>query len=336
MHDPKWTHTLAIIVPCHNVEEKIAPLAECLLALADPSVEVVFVNDRSSDATLEVLAALKLRLKISCRIVDGSFFGPGGARNAGIRAASAKYVWMVDADDKIMPGPVLERFPLLQDEEIDVVSFRTKEFTDAGAEAPGPGTESMYSRYVAFGRFVDKVFLRKFLTENEIYFPEMCVSEDNFFTLVASDKVRKRVSFDELIYEIVPTEQSVTRGRFTSKYLSRWHVVAAMLEFVRRSPASPEELREFYREAVSLSIGRTWSYFVERGEYVRLALLLPRMVATLREMELLPYIGRFYEEGSAKNRLLKRAAIAAALPPSWLCGGAVGHIWSSQPGAELE
>ena len=67
-------------------------------------VEVIVVNDGSTDATASVLDAYRGRVTVLDR-VNG---GPASARNAGVRASHGEYVAFLDADDIWMPDKLDE------------------------------------------------------------------------------------------------------------------------------------------------------------------------------------------------------------------------------------
>ena len=90
----------SIIVPVYNVEKH---LSRCLQSLVDQTfmdIEIICVNDGSTDGSLEILkgfAGTDNRIVI----IDQENKGVAAARNAGIRAAEGEYILFVDSDDYI-------------------------------------------------------------------------------------------------------------------------------------------------------------------------------------------------------------------------------------------
>ena len=87
--------TISVIVPVYN---GAATLPLCLAPLlrmlrAGEIVEVVVVDDGSTDASADIAARLGARV-----IESGGRLGPGGARNAAARTAAGDLLWFVDAD----------------------------------------------------------------------------------------------------------------------------------------------------------------------------------------------------------------------------------------------
>lgn len=91
----------SVIVPCYNavshINETVASLNKAI-ELACTTVEVVFVNDGSTDKTLDVLNEICSN-KPSFRVIDQENGGVSSARNTGIRESTGKYILFLDSDD---------------------------------------------------------------------------------------------------------------------------------------------------------------------------------------------------------------------------------------------
>ncbi|MBQ7887638.1 MAG: glycosyltransferase family 2 protein [Clostridia bacterium] len=91
---------ISIIVPCYNAERYLGVCLESLKAQKGPSLEMIFIDDGSSDATggmLDRFAAGEPRVKV-LHIPNG---GVSAARNLGLDQASGRYIAFVDADDAL-------------------------------------------------------------------------------------------------------------------------------------------------------------------------------------------------------------------------------------------
>jgi glycosyltransferase involved in cell wall biosynthesis len=92
--------TLSIIIPAYNVAPFIRAAAESALNQTFHDLEVIVVNDGSTDDTWEILRSLREEGQDArLNIVNKPNGGPSSARNAGIRVASGKYIGFLDADD---------------------------------------------------------------------------------------------------------------------------------------------------------------------------------------------------------------------------------------------
>ena len=106
---------VSIIVPCYNVEKYVAVCLESIIAqsIGFHLIELILVNDASTDNTLTILQEYEQRYDQSIILVDCPVNGKGGgARNTGMQYASADYVMFVDADDRLSLSAVEEMFQI--------------------------------------------------------------------------------------------------------------------------------------------------------------------------------------------------------------------------------
>lgn len=91
-------------------------------ALKDISYEIIFVDDGSSDNTVDTVIGLKkdtVRLKVFARN-----FGQTSAMAAGIAAATGKYIATLDGDLQNDPSDIPMMIKKLEDEKLDIVAGR--------------------------------------------------------------------------------------------------------------------------------------------------------------------------------------------------------------------
>lgn len=90
---------VSVIIPVFNQERFVGEAIECVLAQTMPDLEVIVIDDGSTDQTAAAVAAFGERVIYRRQ----SNQGPAAARNAGLSIASGKYVLFLDADDRIPP-----------------------------------------------------------------------------------------------------------------------------------------------------------------------------------------------------------------------------------------
>lgn len=89
---------ISVIIPCYNVEHFVQKCTESILVQKGFELELLLVNDGSTDGTSQVLEQLaKHDERIT--LITQSNAGLSAARNAGIAAATGDYLMFVDADD---------------------------------------------------------------------------------------------------------------------------------------------------------------------------------------------------------------------------------------------
>ncbi|MSU54407.1 MAG: glycosyltransferase [Candidatus Staskawiczbacteria bacterium] len=87
---------VSVIIPTHNRKEYLAAAIRSVFAQTYKEVEVIVVDDHSTDGTLEALADF-----VGITVIrNEKNMGPAGAANRGILASSGKYIAMLDDDDQ--------------------------------------------------------------------------------------------------------------------------------------------------------------------------------------------------------------------------------------------
>ena len=106
---------LSVVIPTWNRAQLVCDAVNSALAQRAGEVEVIVVDDASTDATVERLEAeFGKRIRL---LQLGERHGVGGARNAGVRLARGEFVAFLDSDDVWLPGKLeaeleaLARFP---------------------------------------------------------------------------------------------------------------------------------------------------------------------------------------------------------------------------------
>ena len=87
--------TVSVVIPAYNYARYLSMAIESALAQTHPPLEVIVVDDGSTDETPSVLAAHGDRIR-AIRQPNG---GAGAARNTGIAAARGDYLAFLDSDD---------------------------------------------------------------------------------------------------------------------------------------------------------------------------------------------------------------------------------------------
>jgi hypothetical protein len=91
---------VSVIIPCYN-RSRYVPEAVRSVPAADAGVEIIVVDDGSTDDTARVLARCPM-----VRYLWQENRGPGAARNSGLAAATGVYIVFLDSDDRLLPGAI--------------------------------------------------------------------------------------------------------------------------------------------------------------------------------------------------------------------------------------
>lgn len=99
---------LSVIVACHNVQDFVPNTLRSLARNAGPEIEFILVDDRSTDATGEILGRAEGEIPRTRVIRHDTNQGISRARNTGIEAARGDYLTFLDGDDWYAPGYLTE------------------------------------------------------------------------------------------------------------------------------------------------------------------------------------------------------------------------------------
>ena len=89
---------ISIIVPCYNVEKYVEKCINSLINQTYSNIEIILVNDGSTDNTLNILKKIKNK-DDRIVLIDQPNTGLSGARNTGLKKSKGKIVSFVDSDD---------------------------------------------------------------------------------------------------------------------------------------------------------------------------------------------------------------------------------------------
>ncbi len=147
--DPPRCPRVSVVVPVFGVERFVATAIDSVLAQTFRDLELILVDDGSTDRSDEICASYK---DPRIRLVRQPNAGLAAARNAGIRLARGEYIALLDADDEWLPGKlarhveVLDRIPsagasFCQSENMDLagrsLGFRFRDVPGAATEVAG-------------------------------------------------------------------------------------------------------------------------------------------------------------------------------------------------------
>jgi len=89
---------LTIIIPCYNVEGYIKPLLEVLTPQVNDYVQIILIDDASTDNTVKEIKSVK---GPQILITNDENHGVSHSRNTGIKNATGEYIAFIDADDMV-------------------------------------------------------------------------------------------------------------------------------------------------------------------------------------------------------------------------------------------
>lgn len=109
---------VSIIIPVFNDAGTIANVIKKLCLENKLNIEIIVINDGSTDGTLDVVSSFHDERVI---IINQNNSGVYAARNAGLDAHRGKWLMFLDADDDVSEGFIYERYQLAEQHDVDVL-----------------------------------------------------------------------------------------------------------------------------------------------------------------------------------------------------------------------
>ncbi len=213
---------ISIIIPCYNAEKFIGLCLDSLYSqnISEECYEIICVNDFSTDNTAQIIGQYRKIHKNLKLINQPENKKQGAARNVGLKVANGDYVWFIDADDLVVENVFQTIFKELAENQLDILQFNV-DVTDPlfypaiyetnVSEDSEIQTGEDYLKFLmhtTWGRTIEvwrRLFNRKFLLDNNLYFPEYVFgTEDMMFFYKTMEKCKriKLYSITAYIYRI--------------------------------------------------------------------------------------------------------------------------------------
>lgn len=112
---------VSVVMPAFNIAEFVEGSVQSVLNQTFSDLELIVVNDASSDGTgrlIDKLAQSESRIKV---IHSDENLGGAGARNLGLKAARFRYVALIDGDDLWHPQKLEQQMALMENGDVQLV-----------------------------------------------------------------------------------------------------------------------------------------------------------------------------------------------------------------------
>lgn len=147
---------ISVIIPAYNVERYIGDCLDSVLSQQGVDMEIIVVNDGSSDATMSVIDAYASR-HACIKAVSSEHSGPSAARNLALGLCRGEWIAMVDGDDILAPGALKLMLDIASaNGNIDIVAGRYRDFTDTLSLADRSG---MHTARILSGQEAAEIML---------------------------------------------------------------------------------------------------------------------------------------------------------------------------------
>lgn len=242
---------VSVIVPAYNASNSIDKCLESLLNQTLNNIEIIVINDHSSDDTLK-----KIKSKKDKRIVlidNKKNLGPAASRNKGMKIARGEFIGFVDSDDyvdtnmyKTMVEYMTDDIDLVCCSRYNVTKYEIKPIININ-KTTNPRDFSKTSNYN-----VDKLFRKSIIEEYDLKQPEEYkYAEDFAFNIRYKYYARKMVILENPFYYYIYDSSGSITNTYNSNILGIVDVLRDVMNFFKKENV----FEEYYDELFNVSKG---------------------------------------------------------------------------------
>lgn len=212
---------VSVIVPCYNAEKYIANCLDSLVVQTLADIEIICIDDMSTDATYEVL---KRYSKSDSRIVVKQHkqnLGVAATRNTGIQSARGEYIAFVDSDDSVDDVFYDRLYAAATRSGADIARGELKSIDIYGR------TELMLLNYSINKNkyhfnycFTTAIYRTEMIKEHKLGFPVgISMAEDTCFLISAVTHANRVITVNDVFYNYIRHDGSLDSAEFSSEKL---------------------------------------------------------------------------------------------------------------------
>ncbi|MDQ0253157.1 glycosyltransferase EpsH [Evansella vedderi] len=259
---------ISIVVPIYNVDEYLSRCLDSLLSQTIEDIEVITINDGSTDNSLEILEQYAKK-DSRIIIIDKENGGVSSARNAGLKIAVGDYIGFVDPDDWVNQEMYRSMYDIAMKDKADIVMCSyIREFGSHSKvknfplpkkvifqeedvrfkllrRLVGPIKDEVAKPELldAWGTVWSKLYRRELIMDNQVTFTDLSeigTNEDSLFNVEVIYYAKSFVFINEHYYHYWrANDASVTTGykpALVDKYTNLYEKIEAFLEKKKLEP----------------------------------------------------------------------------------------------------
>lgn len=212
---------VSIIIAAYNIEEYIERCIQSCINQTYDNIEVIIVNDGSTDSTLKIISKYNRNTKVI--VINKKNQGLIEARKSGYKIATGKYVLFIDGDDWLDIDAIKELYKRAKDTDSDIVWYKYF-FAYEDGTYKKRNIEKKFD-IIEGEEFLKRVlieevlpsiwskFIRKdFIDSNNIEFPSNISFNEDLALSVSMGTFKPRVAFlDKRLYYYFQRNSSITK-----------------------------------------------------------------------------------------------------------------------------
>lgn len=239
--------TISLIIPVYNVEKYLSECLESVLAQTYKKLEIIIVDDGSTDDSLSICKEFKKRDK-RIRLITQKNGGLSSARNTGLKNVSGDYIGFVDSDDFIHPKMYEFLYKTINDQNADIAECLVEEvfdYIEPPTKPKGSGEifsmegkealkKQMDGNSICSPKFAVWSKLFKKETIKSLSFPKGMIHEDHLYDAQAFLNCRTFAYLNVALYYHRNRENSITTSAFCERDLDKLTLIKLRTEFLEK------------------------------------------------------------------------------------------------------
>ncbi len=229
---------VTVIIPFHNARQTIRAALDSVLSQTYENLEIILIDDGSSDGSGELadkLSSASLREGRTVKVLHQEDLGVSVSRNQGILAAEGGYITFLDADDTMDSGMTAYLMRLLRETGADIAGcgFQSVSVKEPPEEIPEPDAGEKIPHRLLQGseiareiivrhdtRVWSKLFTRK--TALSARFQEgLTIGEDMLYVLSCAGPETKYAAAAAPLYHYTVNPEGAMNRPFTRSYMDQ-------------------------------------------------------------------------------------------------------------------
>lgn len=228
---------VSLIIPVYNVAQYLPDCLESVLRQTLSEIEIVCINDQSTDASPAILEEFAQRDSRVHIIHNSKNMGLSATRNVGIKQARGKYIYFLDSDDMITDNAMERLWTIAEEEKADVIFFDSLmifEDVDNHTENDLFIAKCQYPQVLTGAEFLgamrrnddirEPVWLQfwnhDFLKRSNLQFPTGILHEDLLFTFVSLMEAGRVKCINEQLHFYRIRKNAITSVKISDRHIT--------------------------------------------------------------------------------------------------------------------
>jgi glycosyltransferase involved in cell wall biosynthesis len=236
---------ISVIIPTYNSAKYIEKAVDSILTQGLINLEVIIIDDASTDNTQDLLKKKYLYNPMIKMILHSKNKKQGESRNTGLNVAKGKYIFFLDSDDWLEHETLNYLASIAEEYNAEIVACGIKKvWENNNIEKYHSFAFSSNGGRDALNHFIDyrigsivwnKLYLREFIENNKLRFVDSYGKEDVIFTVEAIYACKKYISVNNYFCNYLQRNDSCINSIPNIAHLSSYiQLYSDMIDFVQK------------------------------------------------------------------------------------------------------